>query len=537
MKQVFMNGTVYTGNGLCEAFAVEDGNFIATGTTEEMKSQFPNAQFLDLQGKFVCAGFNDSHMHLLNDGYGLSNLPLAEHTGSLSELLSFMKQEIVNRHIAPGTWIRGRGWNHDFFHDGHRFPTRYDLDTVSVDHPIAITRACGHACVVNSKALEFIGVTKDTPQVEGGRFDTDENGEPNGIFRENALDMVYSKFPMPTRQELKEMMINAMHHLNSYGVTSCQTDDFVVFHGLDYHEVIAAYQELEKEGKMTVRVYEQNHFTNIDDLKGFIEEGYNTGVGTDIFRFGPLKMLGDGSLGARTAYLSEPYSDDSSTCGIPVYSQETFDEMLGYANEHGMQVAIHSIGDGILDRILNAIEKALKSHPRCDHRHGIIHCQITRPDQLDRMAKLHLHCYAQTIFLDYDIKIVEERVGKKRASSSYNFKTLMNKGVCVSNGSDCPVEQPDVLGGMQCAVTRSTLKEHIGPYLPEEAFTPKEALDSFTINSAHASFDEAKKGKIQEGMLADFVILDDNPLTVDPFHIHDIHVLETWMNGNCVFTR
>ena len=202
MKQVFINGTVYTGNGMCEAFAIEDGRFIATGTSKEMMERYPEADTIDLSGRFVCAGFNDSHMHLLNDGYGLSNLPLAEHTGSLSELLSYMKAEIKNKHITPGTWVRGRGWNHDFFSDGHRFPTRYDLDSVSIEHPIAITRACGHACVVNSKALELIGVTKDTPQIEGGRFDVDENGEPNGIFRENALDMVYSKFPMPTNYRL-----------------------------------------------------------------------------------------------------------------------------------------------------------------------------------------------------------------------------------------------------------------------------------------------------------------------------------------------
>ena len=301
------------------------------------------------------------------------------------------------------------------------------------------------------------------------------------------------------------MLLKAMKQLNSFGVTSSQTDDFVVFHGLDYHEVIAAYKELEAEGKMTVRIYEQNHFTDIEGLKGFVEEGHYTGEGSEFFKFGPLKMLGDGSLGARTAYMSEPYADDPSTCGIPVYSQETFDEMIGYAHTHNMQVAIHSIGDGILDRIMNAMEKAQNENPREDARHGIIHCQITRPDQLDRMAKLHLHCYAQTIFLDYDIKIVEDRVGKERASSSYNFKTLMNKVV------------------------------HIGPYLPEEAFTVKEAILSFTTEGARASFEENIKGKIQAGMLADFVVLDQNLFETDPYHIHDVKVLETWMNGKRVY--
>lgn len=533
--RIFVNGQVFTGSGMAESFAVENGVFAGCGTAKEMMRRFPDAEVQDLHGAFVCAGFNDSHMHLLNDGYGLECVQLAEHTGSMKEMLSYISEEIERRGFTSGQWVRGRGWNHDYFADGHRFPTRYDLDQVSADLPICITRACGHACAVNSKALELMGVTKDTPQVEGGHFDVDENGEPLGIFRENALDMVYHCFPQPTREELKNMLVRAMHHLNSYGLTSCQTDDFVVFHGLDYHEVIRAYQELEQEGRMTVRVYEQNHFTSLPAFKEFIAEGNNTGVGTDLFRFGPLKMLGDGSLGARTAYLSAPYADDPSTCGIPVYSQETFDEMIGYANEHGMQVAIHSIGDGILDRIMNAVEKTLKEHPREDHRHGIIHCQITRPDQLDRMARLNLHCYAQTIFLDYDIHIVEERVGRERAASSYNFRTLMNKGVCVSNGSDCPVEQPNVLGGIQCAVTRSSLKDHMGPYLLQEAMTAEEALLSFTVNSAHASFEEDRKGMIREGMLADFTVLSENPMTADPYHINDIQVLETWMNGSCVW--
>lgn len=535
--KLYYNGQIYTGEKMTEAFAVEDGKFAGTGTFEELKERWPQAEKIDLNGNFVCAGFNDSHMHVLNDGYGLESLQLAEHTSSLAELKKYVAEELVNRRPQPGQWLRGRGWNHDFFSDENRFPTRYDLDEVSPDTPLCLVRACGHACVVNSKGLEMIGVNKDTAQIEGGHFDVDENGEPLGIFRENALDMVYSKLSQPSRQELKEMLVKAMQHLNSFGVTSSQTDDFVVFHGLDYHEVIEAYRELEKEGRMTVRIYEQNHFTNLEALKAFIAEGCNTGVGSEVFKFGPLKMLGDGSLGARTAFMSEPYADDPSTCGIPVYSQETFDEMIGYANAHGMQVAIHSIGDGILDRIMNAIEKALKENPRQDHRHGIVHCQITRPDQLDRMARLNLHCYAQTIFLDYDIKIVEDRVGPCKAASSYNFKTLMDKGVVVSNGSDCPVELPNVLGGIQCAVTRSTLKEHIGPYLKDQAMSVKEAIDSFTIASAHASFEENIKGKIKEGMLADFVILSENPMTCDPYHINEIDVLETWMGGQQVFKK
>ena len=294
-------------------------------------------------------------------------------------------------------------------------------------------------------------------------------------------------------------------------------------------------KELEEEGQLTVRVYEQSNFTEVADLKEFIETGNNTGVGTDFFKIGPLKMLGDGSLGSRTAFLSQPYDDDPSTCGIPVFNQETMDALVDYANEHGMQVAVHAIGDACLDSVLSAYEKALTKHPRTDHRHGIVHCQITRPDQLQKICDMNLHVYAQSIFLDYDIRMVEQRVGKELASTSYSWKTLMNGGVSVSNGSDCPVELPDVLAGMQCALTRKTLQDSVGPYLAHESFTVKEAIDSYTVRGAEASFEEDVKGKMEAGMMADFVVLEQNPFEVDVNGIKDIKVVATYLGGKKVF--
>ena len=201
-----------------------------------------------------------------------------------------------------------------------------------------------------------------------------------------------------------------------------------------------------------------------------------------------------------------------------------------------MQVAVHCIGDACLDLVLNSIEKALISHPRSDHRHGIVHCQITRPDQLARIAKLKLHVYAQSIFLDYDLHIVEDRVGKELAASSYSWKTLKNMGATVSNGSDCPVELPNVMGGIQCAVTRCDLKGN-GPYLPQETFTLQEALDSFTKAGARGSFEEAIKGSIQPGMLADFVILGEDPFETDPAKLKDIPILATYLGGKMVYSK
>lgn len=538
MKTIYFNAQVYTGElPLQEAFATEGNYFIQVGTKQALTTLYPEATLVDLYGKFVCAGFNDSHMHLLSYGSTLNTAALAEHTTSLKELLNYVGQFIIDRETPQGQWVKGRGWNHDFFSEGAKFPTRYDLDRISLEHPICLTRACGHACVVNSKALELIGVTSVTTQPIGGQFDIDEKGNPLGIFRETAMDMVYAILPKPTLEEIKTMIQMAAQKLNGYGITSCQSDDFVVFQNVDYQEVIEAYRQLEEENALTVRVYEQNHFTNLKDLKGFVEKGYNTGIGTERFKFGPLKMLGDGSLGARTAYMSVPYADDESTCGIPVYNQQVFDEMIGYAHQMGMQVAIHAIGDGILDCVLSAIQKTLIAKPQKDHRHGIVHCQIMRPDQIKKFKELELHAYVQTIFLDYDIKIVESRIGKERAATSYNFKTMLNQGVVVSNGSDCPVELPDCMAGIECAVTRQTIQDHIGPYLIDQAMSVQEALDTFTIHGAHSSFEEKVKGKIQEGMLADFVVLSENPLECDPYHLHEILIEATYLDGKQVFQR
>ena len=531
MKTTYFHGLVYTGTlPLQQAFLVEDGIFITVGSDAEILALDCDEQ-IDLQGKFVCTGFNDSHMHLLNLGQALSAALLDQHTASLEEMLDCLKRTAPGR----GGWMIGRGWNQDYFSDISRMPNRWDLDKVSTEFPVCAVRACGHALCVNSKALELLSVSADTPQPEGGQI-VMENGVPNGLFFDNAMDLVYAAIPNPDKEEIKDMLRAACRMLNSYGITSCQSDDFCVFQTLPWQMIHEAYQELEESGELTVRVYEQANFTTLPALQEYVESGNKTGIGTSLFRVGPLKMLGDGALGARTAYLSQPYNDDPSTKGLSVFTTEAFDTLIGYAHKNGMQVAVHCIGDACLDLVLSSMEKALTAHPRQDHRHGIVHCQITRPDQLEQICQNNLHVYAQTIFLDYDVHIVEQRVGKELAQSSYSWKHLMDHGATVSNGSDCPVELPDVMAGIQCAVTRRDLKGY-GPYLPQEAFTVQEALDSYTKMGAYASFEEAVKGQIIPGMLADFVVLGDNPFDADPAVLKDIPVLETWLGGKLVYCK
>ena len=530
MKTIYYNASVYTGTlPLQEAFGVENDRFFFVGTTEEARNQTAD-HFIDLGGAFVCAGFNDSHMHLLNFGQSLTIAPLHQNTRSLKEMIQSLKQTVPGR----GGWILGRGWNQDYFSDTDRMPNRRDLDQVSLTNPVCAVRACGHALSINSKALELLGISAETPQPEGGQI-VWEAGEPNGIFFDNAMDLVYDAFPAPSKEDLKAMIQTSCAALNAYGITSVQSDDYCVFRNISWQTVNDAFRELEQAGELTVRVYEQANFTDAEALADFAESGSVTGAGSDFFRIGPLKMLGDGALGARTAYLTRPYADAPDTCGLSVFSQKEFDDLIGYANAHNMQCAIHCIGDACLDMVLSSMEKALAEHPRENHRHGIVHCQITRPDQLRKIAELGLHVYAQSIFLDYDIHMVQDRVGEELANTSYSWKRLQTMGVTVSNGSDCPVELPNVLAGIQCAVTRSDLKGSVPAYLPEEAFTVQEALDSFTSGGAYASFEECKKGKILPGMLADFVVLEENPFAVDPSQLSEISILQTYVGGRNVY--
>lgn len=538
MKTICYNGKVYTGElPLVSAFVVENGVFTMAGSDKDAKAlASSNDCLIDLKGKFVCAGFNDSHMHLLSYGKSLNSVQLAKHTDSIENLVQAMKAFLAEHEIPEGQWLVGRGWNQDYFTDEKRMPNRHDLDRVSTEIPMYASRCCGHCMTVNTKALELLGITENTVSPDGGRIGI-EDGKPDGLFYDNAMQLVYDHLPAPDKEMLKHEIKTACKALNSFGVTSSQTDDYCVYRNVSWRDVNAAYQELEAEGELTVRVYEQSNFETVESLKEFVESGCRTGVGTEFFKIGPLKMLGDGSLGARTAYLSQPYADDPSTKGIPVFTKQLFEDMICYANANDMQVAIHTIGDACLDDVLAACQKALTEHPREDHRHGIVHCQITRPDQLKQIAELNMHVYAQSIFLDYDIHIVEDRVGTERAATSYAWKRLMRDGVSVSNGTDCPVELPDALAGMQCAVTRMTLHDNLGPYLPEEAFTIQEALDSYTVRGAESSFEEKIKGKIQPGYLADFVVLGENPFEVDAQKLKDIEVCETYLGGHKVYEK
>lgn len=547
MTEIYGNGIIFTGDGaMAEAMAVENGRIIGVGRLKDVKAQAAGGravEYHDLNGRFVVPGFNDSHMHLLNYGRTLKLVDLTGATSSMEEMVSALAEAIRKEQAPPGAWIIGRGWNHDYFADGRRFPDRNDLDRVSTEHKILVIRACGHIACANTRAMEAAGITSGTVQPAGGSFDTDEEGNPTGVFREFGVELMNSAVPAPSKEEIKDLLVLAMRELNRRGVTSVQSDDLAAFPGVPYETVLEAYRELEKEGQMTVRVYEQCLLPTMERLNDFLARGYRTGQGTEIFKIGPLKLLADGSLGARTAFLSAPYEDGNEedggrkTRGIAIYSQEELEKLVCTADRAGMQIAVHAIGDGAMEMVMAAYERAAKENPeRKDRRHGIVHCQITTGRLLEAFRRLKLHAYIQSIFLDYDNRIVEARVGKERAKETYQFKTLLSMGVTVSNGSDCPVERPDVMAGIQCAVTRAAL-DGTKPFLPEQALTVEEAIETYTAMGAYASFEEKEKGTLSVGKAADFTVLDRDIRACEVGTIQDTAILETYLGGRCVYRK
>lgn len=539
MKTLFINANIHTMDPdfpHANALAVENETILAVGSDDEiLRLRDAEDTVIDLGGKTVIPGFIDSHMHVLGVAEYAQNVQLAA-CRSVEDMLAAIEAYRESHQTPAGKWILGRGWNQDYF-DVPRFPTKDDLDKVCPEHPLVMTRACGHALVCNSKALAIAGITADTPQIDGGEFHLGADGTPNGIFTEAAMELIRCHIPAPTVEELKESILTAQEALLAAGITSAHTDDFGRAGAPEnYENVIFAYQQLDEEGRLKVRINEQSNLSEEKYLRDYLAKGYHLQKGTSHFRLGPLKILADGSLGARTAFLRQPYADDPTTCGITYYTKGALCSYIDLAHKNGMQIVIHCIGDGIMEWSMDALEAAMAKTPREDCRHGIVHCQITDLPLLKRFQELELLALIQPIFLHYDMHIVEERVGKALASTSYNWKTLRDLGVHAPFGTDCPVEDFDPTNNLYCAVTRMDLSgAPVGGYQPEQKLTVEEALLAYTAEGAYASFEEACKGKLIPGMLADMAVLSGDPYTCAPEQLKDLRAVMTVSGGEIVY--
>ena len=524
MKTIIKNARIYTPHGIKRAVTIEDDQIIGFDDSTQA------GRVIDAQGKTVVAGFHDSHMHLLGIGRMLSILRLQEAKG-IEDIVRLGRQYIADN--PDKDHIIGRGWNQDYFTDGPVIPTRYDLDRISADKPMVLTRACGHIGVANSKALKMAGVNKDTPDPDGGVFVRDAQGVPNGILHESALGYVQGIFPDISEKEVERRYRIAMDYVSALGITAVQVNDL---YENNQQKVLGVLSRLDKNGELKVRVFHQFTYEDEQALEAFLKAQADSGLFSDRHRLSALKLYKDGSLGARTALMRQPYHDDPATCGVETLPDEKMKALGLIAKKYSLPLVAHVIGDRAIAQtigIMAAINDA--GNPL---RSGLIHHQITDLDLLKKTAEHHLHVFYQPIFLHYDMHILADRVGKELEATSYAFKTQMDLGARTSYGTDAPIEDPNPLECLYCAVTRKDLKGY-----PPEGFTPAEkvtvaeALANYSEASAYAVRMEDRLGRLEVGHYADLVILSDDPYTVHPDHIKDIQVMLTMMNGKVTFDR
>lgn len=534
MSLLITNAKIYVERD-CFAQALlvgENGRIEAVGSEEDVREKAPaGCEVFDAQGRTIVPGFNDSHQHLMNTGIALAAVRLLGAT-SIEEVIEKGRRYIQENNIPAGEVIHGMGWNQDYFTDEHRLLNRHDLDKISTEHPIIFDRACGHILVCNTKALEVAGLTVDTVANEGGAIDV-ENGELTGILRENARAQVRCIMASRSVEAKKRLIREAMAHASETGVTSVQTCDLRLG---DWETTLEAFTQVLDETP-NLRVYHQFSFMKPEEFQYFLSKGYRTGMGTQFNKFGPLKLFVDGSLGARTALMRQPYHDDPKTKGIATLSEQQLDTLVQMAVDHDCSVAIHAIGDGAIENVLNAYDKVC-SDGQNPLRLGIVHLQITDRPLLERFTKNGILAYVQPIFLHYDTTIVEDRVGSQLASTSYAFKSLIDMGVHTSFGTDSPIEDMNPIDNIYCAVTRQTLKgEPQGGFHPEECLDMAQAIDCYTIESAYCSFEEGFKGRLKEGYVADLVVLSQDLFTISNEQILQTKVDRTMVNGRWVYTR
>lgn len=532
--------TVDKENPKAESFIVKDSKFLFVGSEEDSRKKLEGKEFdeINLESNLVLPGFNDSHLHFLHYAKGLLNVNLTG-TRSIDELKTRLKEKLESRDKEDNFWLEGEGWNQDYFVDEKRFPTKEDLDEVSTEVPILIMRACFHIGVLNSKGLELLELNSSNASEYGDLIEVFPNGEPNGVIKENLLENVKSKKPGFDYDLTKDILLKAQEKAFEQGLTSVQSDDFGYVPNQDFNLLFDLFKDLYEEDKLKLRISEQCLFLNVKDEEKFFNEGYHYGWGNETYRISTVKILSDGSLGARTAALRNGYNDDSSTKGIMLFTQEELDEMVLLSHENKCPVAIHGIGDRAIEMALNSIEKAKKTYPDIKLRHGIVHCQITDEELLNRFKELEVMALVQPIFIDYDMNIVSDRVGENLSRTSYAWKTMKDKGINVSFGTDAPVEPFDTMPNIYSAVTRKNITgDEEKTYLEKEKMSMEDAIYAYTYESAYASGEEEIKGTISPGKLADFIVLDKDLFNLEnDKEILDTKVLETYVGGQLVFRR
>lgn len=544
---------------MAEAMLIDGDTITAVGSDAEILARIreisagtgsETVTAVDLAGRCVLPAFNDSHCHLLATGLNQIRLDLRG-VRSCEEIVERGRAYLSSASLSADDWIVGYGFDQNLFED-KRLPDRLTAEAISSDHPVFLDRVCGHVGAVNRTALQIAGFDENTV-ITGGVLARDENGKLNGILKEAALDRMRRLITEPSPAMLEAALLHAMQDANRFGLASVQTDDL---ESAALDSVIALYHKLESEGRLTLRIYEEIQQPRVPQLQEFLARRLRTGDGDDFFRIGNIKLLTDGSLGARTAYMRQSYADAPETAGVAVYTQDALNEVVALAHRNGMQVAFHAIGDGAIEQVINSVEYAGKAEAKASaslsdekishseahaytvaasHRHRIVHCQFIGEDLLARIKDAGLCADIQPPFTASDYPIVDARVGMERSDWSYVWRTMAEAGIPLGGGSDSPVETMNPIWGIDCAVNRTDLTHlPVKGWHASQCLTVPQAISLYTRGSAYTEFSEHRKGQIAEGMLADFIVLSEDIFEVETRRIRDIQVLETYVGGRPV---
>ena len=538
LDKLFINGEIYSMKKEGEKFqslGVKDGKIIFLGTDEEGKN-ISSKELIDLKGKMMIPGMADAHLHLYAYCQNLTFVDLSK-VHNINEMINLMKEKVKN--VKKGDWVKGVNFDQSKWKE-NRFPTLEEMNSISKDNPVIIKRCCLHAVVANSRALEIAGIGKNYQAGSGGIVELDKNRMPNGILREQSTKVFDDILPDPLKdiEVQKKIMQDVLNDMSSKGITTIHTYAAKIW---QYNEDINIYKNFEKEGKLPLRVT-----VCIDEL--FEPEILTKEKLNNPYRkvqLGAYKIFSDGSMGSRSAALKKPYSDDPQNSGFMLFTQEELNNKILTGYEHGLQPAIHAIGDRALDMTLAAIEHTLKTTKekgmtdeeqknRLPFR--IIHVQMIDDDLLERMKKLPLVLDIQPIFLCTDLHWIEDRIGKERLKGSFALKTMEKAGLIQTGGSDCPVETYEPLKGIYAAVTRQDMEGYPAEgFLPEERLSVYEALCMYTKNVHYATGQESVLGTLEIGKFADLTVLEKNLFKIDKKEIKDVKVEQTYVAGNCVF--
>ncbi len=532
---VLRNGVVYTVDAdmsLAEAVAIAGDKVLAVGTNQEIDGYVgSNTRIIDLEGKVLIPGFIDSHYHFIGVGKREYHLDL-DGTQSLQTFLDKVAQRVAE--TPEGEWITGRGWIEEDW-PSKQFPTRWDLDKVAPKHPVMLTRADGHAIVVNSRALQIAGITEETANPQGGEILHDDRGRVNGLLLDKAMSIVSQHVPSDTTFEKVSQYAGMADQVAcAYGVT--QVHDM----GTDFH-TINIYKKLYEQDQLNVRMYAYIRGPS-EDSERLLQKGPEIGLYGDKLTVRGIKISQDGALGSRGAALLEPYSD-ADTDGLLIYKDEEIYPTIKTALENGIQMAIHAIGDRANRNVLDLFERAFEAAPESERavpapRFRIEHAQIVHLDDIPRFQELGVIPSMQPSHAIGDLHFAVRRLGQDRMAEAYAWRKFIDQGNFIPGGSDAPVEEGNPMIEYYAAVVRKdTTGFSAAGWYPEYRMTRAEALKSLTIWGAKAAFMEDQIGSIEPGKYADLVVLDRDLMTEPEARLFDIKVLKTFIGGELVFER